>query len=75
MTYTEATEVMDKYVGIAADCEAHILAGEALKEAEEREKGCDYCVDEKGRLLYICQREDDGGVWAYNYCPKCGRRL
>lgn len=63
------------------------LAISALREQQEREKGCEYCNPEVMSGNPIFSRHADGylgngkfctdngvGVKAY-YCPHCGRRL
>ena len=60
-----------------------VLAVAAIREQEERERGCEYCNDCKS----ICNRDDDiritgnilqigtGRYIDINFCPMCGRRL
>lgn len=67
--------------------DACVLAVAAIREQEERERGCEYCTDSKS----ICNADEefyisgnslivDIGCHSYgcasiNFCPMCGRRL
>ena len=75
----------------AYDIKAIDVAITVMEEKLERDKGCEYCAEDKCRLCtLLCDYWGDGGTdkcsadgtddpCAYynliNYCPKCGRRL
>ena len=91
MTKEKAIRHFERYIN--DDCytiehrDACRMAISALREQEERERGCEYCNDCKS----ICNQDEDIhisgnilridiGCYAYssvkiNFCPMCGRRL
>lgn len=50
--------------------DAYNTAQEALKEREERQKGCEYCTAGDGEFTVLLDK------WGEcDFCPKCGRKL
>lgn len=71
-------------------CEAHMLARAALREQEERSKGCDFCrADKEGYYAmagaFSISNPHHAGKYYLNcgrvkprrimFCPMCGRKL
>lgn len=63
---------------------ALVMAIAALREQEERSKGCDYCDIAKANEGVVCTKlwvkETETNKWTMMgkkliYCPMCGRKL
>lgn len=54
------------YCPLKHDAEARDLAVQALREQQEREKGCQFCTGRPGELKRAA---------GHKYCYMCGRRL
>lgn len=50
--------------------DAYNTAQEALKEREERQKGCKICTAGDGEFTVLLDKWGE-----YDFCPKCGRNL
>lgn len=77
---------LDSPIGITD--ETARLARIALREQEEREKGCEYCLDDEdnepenigtglnmfGQECKLLMHEDEP-ICVIRFCPRCGRKL
>ena len=77
-TEPSAADVLKRYI------DAYDLAIAALREQEERNKGCRFCADAKyidGEFTAHCVVAGDGHWYIDErsgdvmFCPMCGRRL
>ena len=73
--YTEAIEWVEQMKGYGID-EGN-CAIEALREAEARESGCEYC---NSRFGIATHHTNEAGLQAgtkrnAKYCPNCGKQL
>ena len=62
----------------AAHDEALDMAISALREQEERSKGCEFCAETLKRfdhVLAVADYCEDDIVYEPKFCPMCGRRL
>jgi hypothetical protein len=88
--YFKAWVDSDKRNGMTDDLAGYrVQAYEALQEKAEREKGCDYCKNEKDFLEgfghniklikgKMCgENQNCGNAFGFeiNCCPNCGRKL
>lgn len=58
--------------------EAVQMAIAALREQEERSKGCEFCAETLKRfdhVLAVADYCEDDIVYEPRFCPMCGRRL
>lgn len=82
MTDREAIEriewIVDYNLLTKKDLEAMELGISALKEREQRSKGCDFCNEELYDYPYICahgEYSESDTVYKPGFCPMCGRPL
>jgi|WetSurMetagenome_2_1015567.scaffolds.fasta_scaffold481484_2 hypothetical protein len=70
----ETISGMEQFECCCPDCDrrrpALLHAIQALREKQEREKGCKICTAGDGEFTVKCLKWND-----YKFCPMCGRKL
>ena len=81
MTHEEAIWYLQPIANSASlprYAEALGMAIAALREQEERSKGCEFCAETLKRfdhVLAVADYCEDDIVYEPRFCPMCGRRL
>lgn len=70
-TEPSVAEILQRYI------DAYDMAISALREQEERSKGCEFCKGAKLGDILVSRRYGDTITYKHRAlcCPECGRRL